>query len=81
MRREPIKSGGKEYSRLEKGTKEDMDKIMRMSDVYDLRLNIFIVQPGASQVQITAEQRKLLAVTESYLLETLEIPFRAIISA
>jgi superfamily II DNA or RNA helicase len=81
LRREPIKRSGQEYSRFEKGTKEDMDKIMRMSELYDLRINIFIVQPGVSKAQITAEQRKILAVTESYLLETFELPFRAIVSA
>jgi len=80
LRREPMKRLGVEYTRFEKGTKEDMDKIIRMSDVYDLRLNIFIVQPGVSKAIITAEQRKLLAVTESYLLETFELPFRVITS-
>lgn len=81
LRREPIKRGGQEYSRFEKGTKDDLDKVMRMSDLYHLHFNIFIVQPGVSKAQITPEQRKLLSVTESYLVETLEIPLRAIVSA
>jgi superfamily II DNA or RNA helicase len=80
LRREPLRRGGREYSRFEKGSKEEMNKIIRMSDLYDLRLNIFVVQPGVSKAQITDEQRKLLAVTENYLLETLELPFRAIVS-
>ncbi|KND48116.1 MAG: Helicase-related protein [Parcubacteria bacterium C7867-006] len=81
LRREPLKRSGQEISRFEKGAKGDMDKIIKMSEVYDLRLSIFIVQPGVSKAVISVEQRKLLAVTESYLLETLELPFRAIISA
>jgi hypothetical protein len=80
LRREPLRRSGREYSRFEKGTKTEMEKIIRMSDIYDLRLNIFIVQPGVSIAQITAEQRKLLAVTENYLSETFELPFRAIIA-
>lgn len=81
LRREPIRRSGREVSRFEKGAKADLDKIIKMSDLYDLHLNVFVVQPGVSKASITAEQRKLLAVTESYLIETLEIPLRVITSA
>lgn len=81
LRREPMRRSGREVSRFERGSKADMDKIIKMSDLYDLRFNIFVVQPGVSKAGISPEQRKLLAVTESYLLETLEIPFRVITSA
>ena len=80
LRRDPIRKLGHTYSRFEKGTKEDMDKIIRMSDIYELRLNIFVVQPGVSKSQITRDQRKILAVTENYLLETFELSFRVIAS-
>lgn len=81
LRREPLKRSGQEVSRFEKGAKANMDKILKMSDLYDLRINVFVVQPGVSKAALTPEQRKVLAVTESYLLETLEIPFRVITSA
>lgn len=81
LRREPMKRSGQEYSRFEKGTKEDLEIMIQMSNLYDLRLNVFVVQPGVSKSKISPEQRKLLAVTENYLLETFELPFRAIISA
>ena len=80
MRRDPMRENGQEVSRFEKGDKNVLQKISRMSEIIESRMNIYIVQPGISKARISEEQKKLLGVTENYLTETYELPFKAIVS-
>jgi hypothetical protein len=40
-----------------------------------VKLSIYIVQPGVSKAQASRDQLLLLAVTETYLLETRQVPW------
>jgi hypothetical protein len=69
-------------SRFEKGTKEDLVKILdlvhsRVPIVY----NIFIIQPSISQLTVTEQQLTLLGVNENYLMDRALINLKVIGSA
>ncbi len=81
LRREPLRENGTEVTRFEKGDKKALEKLMRMSEVMEFRMNVHLVQPGVSKAAISAEQKKLLGVTDHYLLETYELPFKVVVSA
>jgi hypothetical protein len=81
LRRNPLKQNGQEFDRFEKGDQKTLEKISRMSEVMDFRMNVYLVQPGVSKVSMSNEQKKLLGITDHYLMETYELPFKAIISA
>ncbi|NTV44719.1 MAG: DEAD/DEAH box helicase family protein [Candidatus Yonathbacteria bacterium] len=81
LRRNPLKQDGQEVSRFEKGDQKTLEKISRMSEVMEFRMNVYLVQPGVSKARISAEQKKLLGITDHYLMETYELPFKVIISA
>ena len=68
-------------SLIERGDADKIDEIFEKSDVYRTRLKIFMVQPGLSKAKASTEQLELLAVTESFLLETSLIPLTVIGSA
>lgn len=80
LRREPLRENGTETSRFEKGDKKTLEKLVRMSELMEFRMNVYLVQPGVSKAKMSAEQKKLLGVTDHYLLETYELPFKAIVS-
>lgn len=83
MSREPKKRQGQERSRYFRGTRDILWRIREMSYQFRIELEIYIVQPGISKEQLgTAqgtEHRELLAVTDNYLMETYQIPFRVIV--
>lgn len=81
LRRDPLKEGETEVSRFEKGDKKALEKIIRMSEVMEFRMNVYLVQPGVSKAAMSEEQKKLLGITDHYLMETYELPFKAIVSA
>lgn len=81
LRRNPLRSNGQEVSRFEKGNQKALEKIKRMSEVMEFKMNIYLVQPGVSKAVISEEQKKLLGITDHYLMETYEIPFKVIISS
>ena len=80
MQREPRIWRGKQGTRYEVGNQDDLFLIREKSRCMDVRLQIFIVQPGLSRKSVSSTQLELLAVTESYLLETFNIPFGVICS-
>lgn len=80
LRRDPRNSGGAQYTRYQRGTKDDLLRIREKSDSQRVHLKVFIVQPGVSKAQITNEQLELLAVTENYLMETYCVPFGVVTS-
>lgn len=68
LRREVKKRKGKSCSRIEVGSK---DKISYFKEIarkgYHLNFEIFIIQPGLSSTNPSAEQLSLLGVVDSYL--------------
>ena len=80
LRRNPLKQDGQEISRFEKGDQKTLEKINRMSEVMEFRMNVYLVQPGVSKAGMSDEQKKLLGVTDHYLLQTYELPFKVIVS-
>ncbi len=80
LRRDPRNSGGAQFTRYERGGKDDLLRIREKADTQRVLLKVFIVQPGASKSQLTPEQLELLAVTENYLIETFAVPFGVVTS-
>lgn len=80
LKREPKRVGNQEATRFEKGNKQALFEMRERSRVSEVRLAIFVVQPGLSKQKASNAQLELLAVTENYLLETYKIPFGVIAS-
>lgn len=68
LRRETKKRNGKTCSRIELGTKEKISYLKEIARKgYPVEFEIFIVQPGLSSDNPSAEQLSLIAVVNSYL--------------
>lgn len=67
-------------TRFERGTEELLLQIREMSRRSDVKLKVYIAQPGLSKAQASREQLMLLAVTERFLSDTYEVPFSVICS-
>ena len=78
LRREAKRQDDGGPTRLEAGDWELLQTVKEMSHLCAVKLSIYIVQPGVSKAQTTRDQLLLLAVTETYLLETRQIPFGVI---
>jgi len=78
LRRNQSRVDSGKNSRLERGAMSDLLEIKNMSRGYDVRLKVFVVQPGLSQKDASDSQLRLLAVTERYLSDTYGIPFVAV---
>ena len=50
-----------------------------MSYTTRITMKIVVVQPGVSKAAISDSQLRLLSVTENYLTETYQLPFRVVI--
>lgn len=68
-------------TRFEKGDKHKLSEIRNMSRQMEVKLNVFVVQPGLSIAAAERDHLLLLAVTERYLNDTYEIPFSVYCSA
>lgn len=55
-------------------------RVREKADTQRVLLRIYIVQPGVSKKELTREQLELLAVTETYLMETFNVPFGVVVS-
>lgn len=75
LRREPKKGKIRNATRFEKGDENELIRIRQMSEIWPLRLKIFVVQPGVSKEKVSRDQLELLSVTENHLLETFILPF------
>ena len=58
-----------------------LQAIREISQMFPILMKISVVQPGVSVARVSADQLRLLGVTENYLLETHELPFKVIASA
>ena len=81
LRREMKHEGGYECSRIQKGDKETLVKLLKLAKKkIPVNYSIYIVQPGVSKVRITNEILTLLGVTDSYLKDKTGIDLRVITS-
>ncbi len=81
LRRETKIRKGVECSRLEKGTKDDLWKLLRIAKKkIPIEWEVFIVQPGASKGTMSDDILTLLGVTENYLMEIAGIRLSVITS-
>lgn len=81
LRREQTRINGKRTSRFEKGDENLLHEIREKSRIQELRLKVYVVQPGLSKTKASASQLRLLAVTERFLTDTYEVPFAVVCSA
>jgi hypothetical protein len=73
--------GAKQRDRFEGGDRHRLQQIREMSHSCEVRLSVFIVQPGLSKGRVSSSQLELLAATESYLHQTYQLPFGVISSS
>ncbi len=81
MRREKARTHADLPTRFERGNMEILQAIREISQMFPILMKISIVQPGVSVANISLDQLRLLGVTENYLTETHELPFKVIASA
>jgi hypothetical protein len=80
MRRESDRIAQGRPSRLERGTTEILLTIKEIATLLPVSLSIAIVQPGVSKATVSEDQLQLLGVTENFLWEMYQLPFRVITS-
>lgn len=81
LRRETKREGGNECSRIQKGDKEILIKLLKLvKKKIPVSYSIFIVQPGASKARMSEEILTLLGVTDSYLKDKTGIDLQVITS-
>ena len=81
LRRETKTKNGQECSRLEVGTKEDLEKLLSIAkQKIPMEFEIYIVQPGFSKTNATDEILTLLGVTDMYLKDYAGINLKIIAS-
>jgi len=70
LKREVKKKNGHERSRIERGSKNDLERLLHIAkNKKPMKFEIFIVQPGMSKQDTSPEIMTLISVTESYLKE------------
>lgn len=80
LRREVKRTDANRASRFQKGNLDTLRRLYEMSRRCEVRLTVTVVQPGLSAKAASRPQLLLLAVTERYLSDTYEIPFKVICS-
>jgi hypothetical protein len=80
MRRESARLSKEKPSRLERGTMDTLLTIKEIANLLPVSLAIVIVQPGVSKATVSEDQLQLLGVTQNFLWEMYQLPFRVITS-
>lgn len=81
LRRETKHEGGYECSRIQKGDKETLVKLLKLAKKkIPVEYSIYIVQPGTSKAGASNEILTLLGVTDSYLKDKTGIDLHVITS-
>ncbi|MEA9414356.1 DEAD/DEAH box helicase [Flavobacterium sp. PL02] len=81
LRRETKVRGANERSRLEKGTKLELERLLTIAkNSKPMNFEIFIVQPSLSKKKTSESILTLLGVTENYLKEVAGINLKIIVS-
>ena len=79
LRRETKREGGNECSRIQKGDKDTLVKLLKLAKKkIPVSYSIYIVQPGASKAGVSSEILTLLGVTDSYLKDKTGIDLQVI---
>lgn len=81
LKRESARTVAGRATRYERGDDATLADIRTLSRQTEVRLKVFIVQPGVSCAAASLAQLQLLAVTERYLTETYEVPLGVICSS
>lgn len=81
QRREAHRAEKQGVSRFERGDQAALQQVRRRVRFLEPAVTIVIVQPGLCASQLQPEHLTLLGVTELFLRETYEVPFRVIASA
>ncbi|MGX5439984.1 DEAD/DEAH box helicase [Bacillus thuringiensis] len=76
--REKIRNKEGKRSRFEVGDYKELSTLESKMKSYNLKLDVFIVQPGISKENLTDAQLNILAATEHYLKSTFKIGFTVI---
>ena len=74
-------AGTRGFTRIERGSAEELVRIREISRERAVRVKVFVVQPGLSKAGASRDQLELLSVTENHLMETYQLPFTVIASA
>jgi len=69
------------FSRIQRGTSDELVRIREISRERVIRVKVFIVQPGLSTSAASQSQMELLSFTENHLMETYQLPFTVVASA
>lgn len=81
LRREVKVRNGSERSRIEKGTKADLERFLAIAkNKKPMNFEIFIVQPSLSKRNTSEPIMTLLGVTANYLKEVADIDLRVIVN-
>lgn len=80
IRRQTKNRLGNERSRIEKGSLEKIENLMKVADRKPVKFEVFIVQPSLSVQDVPDSTLRLLAVTENYLKETGNIDLNVIVN-
>lgn len=79
LRRETKREGDNECSRIQKGDKDTLVKLLKLAKKkIPVSYSIYIVQPGASKAGVSNEILTLLGVTDSYLKDKTGIDLQVI---
>lgn len=79
LRRQLKKRTGQQCSRLEKGSVEDLERLLRIAKLQKpLNFHICLVQPAISKGNVSNEILKLLGVTANYLMEVANIELHVV---
>ncbi len=81
IRREQARTNSGKVSRFARGDENLLHELLEKSRVQELRLKVYVVQPGLSKARASESQLRLLAVTERFLSDTYEVPFAVLCSA
>jgi hypothetical protein len=81
LRRDSLRVSKRRPTGIELGSAEKLREIREMSRVSDVRVAVYVVQPGLSKAQASNQQLELISVTENYLKETYQLRFGIVASA
>lgn len=80
MRRDSDRVSRNRPSRLERGSMEILLTVKEIANLLPISIAIVIVQPGVSKADVSEDQLQLLGVTENFLWQMYQLPFRVITS-
>lgn len=80
LKRERLRNSRQNDTRFEVGDETKLNAFVNMARLYQVEMNIYVVQPGVSKEKISHEQLELLGVTQTWLFETLGVKLYVIVS-